>query len=127
MILMDNQAGARQIQELLVRNIKEARKKLEISQMELARRADLSAGHMNDIEACRRWVSAPTLATLASELHLKPYQLLLEENDESLDKYNLLAELQTRLLRVVDSEIRQVVTGFLSAGKKLRKSEGRKT
>jgi len=117
---MDNQADARRIQELLARNIKEARRKLGISQMELAKRADISAGHMNDIEACRRWVSAPTLATLAHELHLKPYQLLLEERDESLDKYDLLTELQSKLVRAVDSEIRQVVISYLSERKKAK-------
>jgi transcriptional regulator with XRE-family HTH domain len=118
---MENPQGARHIQELLAKNIKDARKKLGISQMELAKRADLSAGHMNDIEACRRWVSAPTLATLAHELRLEPYQLLLEKSDESLDKFNLLAELQTKLLRVVDSEIKQVVASYLSTGKKVKK------
>ncbi|MGA2642313.1 MAG: helix-turn-helix transcriptional regulator [Spirochaetia bacterium] len=110
---MRNPQVARHIQELLAKNIKEARKKLGISQMELAKRADISAGHMNDIEACRRWVSAPTLATLARELRLKPYQLLLEESDESFDKYDLLTELLSRLRRVVDSEIKQVVMGYL--------------
>jgi len=117
---MDNQAGARRIQELLARNVKEARKKLGISQMELAKRADLSAGHMNDIEACRRWVSAPTLATLARELHLKPYQLLLEENDESMNKYDLLTGLLSKILLAVETEIRRVVTSALSEGKKAR-------
>lgn len=48
---MKNPQGAKRIQELLAKNVKEARKKLGISQMELAKRSDLSAGHMNDIEA----------------------------------------------------------------------------
>jgi transcriptional regulator with XRE-family HTH domain len=115
---MGNPQAAKHIQELLAKNIKEARKKLGISQMELAKRADLSAGHMNDIEACRRWVSAPTLATLAHELHLKPYQLLLEDSDESMDKFNLLTELLSKLLQSVESEINQVVMGYLSEAEK---------
>src|SRR5208283_188434 len=94
-----------------------------ISQMELATRADLSAGHMNDIEAKRRWVSAPTLATLARELHLKPYQLLLEEGDQSLKIYDLLTELLSKLRKAVSSEIEEVITGYL-AGRK-RKSNKR--
>ena len=117
---MKNPQGAKRIQELLAKNVKEARKKLGISQMELAKRSDLSAGHMNDIEACRRWVNAPTLATLAHELHMKPYQLLFEENDESMDKYNLLTELLSKLRRAVDSEIRQVVMEYLSGSQSRR-------
>jgi transcriptional regulator with XRE-family HTH domain len=117
---MENPQGARHIQELLAKNIKEARKKLGVSQMELAKRADISAGHMNDIEACRRWVSAPTLATLAHELHLEPYQLLLDESEESMDKYNLLTELLSKLRRAVDAEIRQVVMGYLTESKRGR-------
>ena len=54
---------------------------------------------MNDIEATRRWVSAPTLATLAHELRLKPYQLLREESDESLDKYDLFTELLSKFAK----------------------------
>ena len=86
---METSPPDRQIQELLARNIKEARRKLGISQMELAKRADISAGHMNDIEACRRWVSSLSFAKIATELHLKPYQLLLDEDDQSFDKYDL--------------------------------------
>ena len=115
---MKNPQGAAHIQELLARNIKEARKKLGISQMELAKRADLSAGHMNDIEAMRRWVSAPTLATLADELHLRPYQLLLEESEESMDKYALLTELLSKLRKAVSSEIEEVIMGYFGRSKK---------
>ena len=69
--------------------------------------SDISAGHMNDIEAMRRWVSAPTLATLADELHLRPYQLLLEESEESMDKYALLTELLSKLRKAVSWRLRR--------------------
>ena len=115
---MDKLPPAKQLQELLARNIKEARRKLGISQMELAKRADLSAGHVNDVEACRRLVSAGTLARIADELHLKPYQLFLEEDDPSLDKHRLLTEVLSKLRKGVDSEIERIILSYLSGAKK---------
>jgi transcriptional regulator with XRE-family HTH domain len=115
---MENSPPARQIQELLARNIKEARRKLGISQMELAKRADISAGHMNDIEACRRWVSSLSFAKIATELHLKPYQLLLDEDDQSFDKYDLLTEILSKLRKGVDSEIERTILSYMSGAKK---------
>jgi transcriptional regulator with XRE-family HTH domain len=118
---MENPKSAKEIQKLLAKNIKEARGKLGISQMELAKRADISAGHMNDIEACRRWVSAASLAKIATELHVKPHQLFLDEADDSSDKYDLLTEIRLKLRTAVDSEIERVIMDYLPGTKEKRK------
>jgi transcriptional regulator with XRE-family HTH domain len=118
---MENPQTAREIQKLLAKNIKEARGKLGISQMELAKRADISAGHMNDIEACRRWVSAESLAKIAGELRVKPHQLFLEGSDESSDKFDLLTEVLSNLRTAVGSEIERVFMDYLPGAKEKRK------
>jgi transcriptional regulator with XRE-family HTH domain len=118
---MENPQTAREIQKLLAKNIKEARGKLGISQMELAKRADISAGHMNDIEACRRWVSAESLAKIAGELRVKAHQLFLEGTDESSDKYDLLTEILSELRTAVGSEIEQVISRHLPGTRAGRK------
>ena len=52
------------------------------SQEKLAEKAHLSAQTLNDIEGCRRWVSAATLTKLAKTLHVAEYQLLVPENED---------------------------------------------
>jgi DNA-binding transcriptional regulator YiaG len=59
---MVNPLSATQVRALPARDVREARKRLEISQMELAERFDMSAGYVNDIEGSRRWVGAETVA-----------------------------------------------------------------
>jgi transcriptional regulator with XRE-family HTH domain len=49
----------------------------------LAEKSGLSAQTLNDIEGCRRWVSALTMTKLAKALHVAEYQLLLPENSET--------------------------------------------
>lgn len=105
------------ILELLATNIKAARKKLGISQMELAKRLDLSVGYTNDLEGSRRWVGIATLTRLCEVLRLKPYQLLLEEEDSSFSKYNLLTEVLGSLKESVTADLEKVVMGYLSEGK----------
>lgn len=118
---MENPQTAKEIQRLVAKNIREARRKLGISQMELAKRADISAGHMNDIEACRRWVSAASLAKIARELRVKPHQLFLDGADVSSDKYDLLTEILSKLRTAVDSEIERVIMRYLPGAKGERK------
>jgi transcriptional regulator with XRE-family HTH domain len=73
--------------------MKAARRKLGISQHALAERADLSPGHINDLEQGRKWVSADALERLAEALLLEPFMLLLPPDYSSeLDAFDLLTE-----------------------------------
>ena len=54
------------------------------------------------------------MAVLADELHLKAYQLLLEEDDKPMEVYGLLTELLSKLRKAVGSEIERVVMDYLS-------------
>lgn len=81
------------IQAILAYNIKEARAKLGYSQQELAERAKLSPGHMNDLEQGRKWVSADTLQRLADALAMEPFMLLLPEGyEDHIEAFTLLTE-----------------------------------
>jgi transcriptional regulator with XRE-family HTH domain len=73
------------IRRILAGNIKKYRKNLGYSQEKLAEKADLSAQTLNDIEGCRRWVSALTMTKLAKALHIAEYQLLVPENGETVE------------------------------------------
>jgi len=95
------------IRLVLSRNIKKYRKFLGYSQEKLAEKADLSSQTLNDIEGCRRWVSALTITKLAKALHIAEYQLLMpdnEENAENLYKPSLksLISLQNNIINTIN-------------------------
>jgi transcriptional regulator with XRE-family HTH domain len=106
---METTPNAKYIQELLAKNVRAARKRLGISQMKLAEKADLSVGYMNDVERARRWLGATTLARLAGVLHLRPYQFFLENGDSTTDIHTMLAEIVSELRSSVDSDIESIV------------------
>lgn len=117
-LLAKTDSSTSHLQKLLALNIKNARKRLGISQMEPAKRADISAGHMNDIEACRRWVSASTFAIIADQLHALPYQLLREGKEKPQDMNSLLTEILAKLRKGVNSKIERIIVGYLPGSKK---------
>ena len=71
---------------ILAKNIRRIRRKLNISQMELALKADVSIAFINSIENKQKWVSAKTLSKLTEALDIEPYELFLtqEANQEDL-------------------------------------------
>ena len=106
---METTPSAKYIQDLLAKNLRAARKRLGISQMKLAEKADLSVGYMNDVERARRWIGVETLARLAGVLHLRPYQFFLENGDSTTDIHVILSEIVSELRRSVDSDIERIV------------------
>jgi transcriptional regulator with XRE-family HTH domain len=102
-----------EIQELLSYNIKRVRTALHVSQMDLAGRADISAGHMNDIERSRRWVGPDTLSRIANALNVAPYELFLPKSPGShLSSFELLARLQNDLKGTLVKEIDDTFSGY---------------
>lgn len=94
------------VQGILARNIKTARAKRGISQHTLAEKADLSPGHINDIEQGRKWVSADTLERLAEALFLEPFMLLLPPDySRELDAFSLLTEYATSVREQIDGAL----------------------
>jgi transcriptional regulator with XRE-family HTH domain len=73
------------IRRILAGNIKKYRKHMGYSQEKLAEKANLSAQTLNDIEGCRRWLSAATLTKLAKALHIAEFELLVPENDATAE------------------------------------------
>jgi transcriptional regulator with XRE-family HTH domain len=70
------------VRKILAGNLKKYRKKYGYSQEKLAEKAELSAQTLNDIEGCRRWISARSITNLAKALNIAEYQLLEPENGE---------------------------------------------
>jgi transcriptional regulator with XRE-family HTH domain len=92
------------IRRILAENIKKYRKNFGYSQEKLAEKAGLSAQTLNDIEGCRRWVSAKTLTKLAKTLHIAEYQLLVPKTGETFHKSSLksLISLQHNIINTIN-------------------------
>jgi transcriptional regulator with XRE-family HTH domain len=95
------------VRKILAANIKKYRKNLGYSQEKLAEKANLSAQTLNDIEGCRRWISAKTMTKLAKALHITEYQLLVPESGETSglphgSSLQSLISLQNNLLKTIN-------------------------
>jgi transcriptional regulator with XRE-family HTH domain len=100
------------IRKVLAGNIKKYRKNLGYSQEKPAEKADLSDQTLNDIEGCRRWVSAATMTKLAKALHIAEYQLLVPESGETDEKphrssLQSLISLQNNIINTINIQFDQ--------------------
>jgi transcriptional regulator with XRE-family HTH domain len=95
------------IRLVLAGNIKKYRKNFGYSQEKLAEKAELSAQTLNDIEGCRRWVSARTMTKLAKALNVVEYQLLVPEDKETSENsressLQSLISLQSNIINTIN-------------------------
>jgi transcriptional regulator with XRE-family HTH domain len=109
-----------EIQQILSGNVKNQRKNLKISQERLAETAGLSVQTINDIEGCRKWVSAKTITKLSKALNIECFQLLIpdfftQNKKETSPTHNLL-KLKEKVHKGVDILIDTQFTDFIKAG-----------
>jgi transcriptional regulator with XRE-family HTH domain len=100
------------IRKVLAGNIRKYRKNLGYSQEKLAEKAGLSGQTLNDIEGCRRWVSAMTMTKLAKALHIAEYQLLVPETGKTADppprsSLRSLISLQNNIINTINIQFDQ--------------------
>jgi transcriptional regulator with XRE-family HTH domain len=89
-------------------NIKKYRKKMSISQEQLAEIMGVSLQTVNCIEGCRAWVSDKTLGKLAAALGIEAFQLLGPPDNEKQDK--VMEDLALKLqLRRLQQEIKDAI------------------
>jgi transcriptional regulator with XRE-family HTH domain len=68
-----------EIRRLFARNLKRLREVRNISQLELSGMTGLTHNFINDIEHCKKWISADSLAKFAAALRAQPFQFFLSE------------------------------------------------
>ncbi|MFW5728598.1 MAG: helix-turn-helix domain-containing protein, partial [Spirochaetota bacterium] len=87
----------------LARNVKAAREEIGYSQIRLAEKADLSRGHINDIEQGRKGVTLESLQNLACALGVEPWMLLYPEGRSA----SVIADVRfaRRLVRTLQTSI----------------------
>jgi transcriptional regulator with XRE-family HTH domain len=99
------------IRKILSKNIKERRNFLGYSQEKLAEKTGLSTQTINDIEGCRRWVSARTITKIARALNLEEYQLLLPEGNavDSGSPIKSILNLKREIKKSIDRHFEDVI------------------
>ena len=97
-------------ESILAKNIRRIRHKLEMSQMELALRADVSIAFINAIENKQKWVSAATLSKITDALNTTPYELFLTD-DISQEDLTIIAGRHNELIKDLNKLLKKYVSG----------------
>jgi transcriptional regulator with XRE-family HTH domain len=109
-----------EIHKILSSNVKNQRKKLKYSQEKLAELAGLSVQTINDIEGCRKWVSARTITKLAGALDMECYHLLMpgfiSQNKKQGSPTKNLLMLKEKLNNGIDTLIETQFSDFINIG-----------
>jgi len=75
-----NEMNDKYIYQLISSNLKRLRKVHNMSQLTLALNTGLTHNFINDIENCKKGVSAKTLAKFSKIFNVEPYQFFLPES-----------------------------------------------
>jgi len=113
---MANIIDEQYIYKLISSNIKRLRSLQNISQLGLAINTGLTHNFINDIENCKKGISAKSLAKLSNALNAEPYQFLLPEGLHNNDMMIYVKDFNDSLQKVVSD-----LTGqYLAKEKKSR-------
>lgn len=94
------------LQRVVGRNVKASRKRLELTQVELAERAGMSGSFIGEVEAGYKYPSASVVERIAEELGMRPYQLFLDEEDWELrDRLEKVTDMYHDLKRRLNVEL----------------------
>jgi transcriptional regulator with XRE-family HTH domain len=111
---MRNKIDEQHIHQLISSNIKRLRALQNISQLSLAQSTGLTHNFINDIENCKKGVSARTLAKLSTALNVEPYQFFLPDEMSNNEMMIYVKDFNDSLQKVVADLTQQ----YLHGGKK---------
>lgn len=98
---MANKINEEYIYKLISSNIKRLRSLQNISQLNLALSTGLTHNFINDIENCKKGVSARTLAKLSTALNVEPYQFFLPDGMSNNDMMIYVKDFNDSLQKMV--------------------------
>ena len=95
------------IREILATNLKENRRKLGLTQDELAEKAGVSTHYIAMIETCKKYPKPDMLEQIAKTLGIEPYKLFSVETDPN--------EPLERLHQKIITDMKQIVSEAITA------------
>jgi len=113
---MGKKIDEKHIHQLISGNIKRLRTLQKISQMDLSAGTGLTHNFINDIENCKKGISARSLAKLSNALNVEPYQFFLPEGMHKNDMMIYVKDFNDSLQKVVSD----LTVQYLSKDKKGR-------
>lgn len=103
-----------EIKKVFTTNLKKYRLLNNMTQTELAIAADLSVGFLCDLESGKKWGTLETMAKLATALHIKPYQLLMpdENKNSEVNIHEDLHQLSHNLKQTIDNQVKTILAKY---------------
>ena len=98
------------IYRLISSNIKRLRGLQNISQLGLSAKTGLTHNFINDIENCKKGVSATTLAKISVALNAEPYQFFLPEGSANNEVLVYVKDISDSFHKVVNDLAQQYLT-----------------
>jgi transcriptional regulator with XRE-family HTH domain len=77
------------IRLLFASNLKRLREQQNISQLTLAGLVGLTHNFINDIENCKKWISAGTLTKLCAALRVEPFQFFIDKKQWKSNNFDI--------------------------------------
>ena len=111
---MTHNINEKNIHMLLSINLKRLRGLQNLSQLELALKAGLTHNFINDIENCKKGISAKTLAKLSAALKVEPHQFYMPDNFPNNDVYVYMSDFTDS----VEKALKEVADQYLAGSKK---------
>jgi transcriptional regulator with XRE-family HTH domain len=105
-----NEIDEKYVYRLISSNIKRLRSINNMSQLTLALNTGLTHNFINDIENCKKGVSAKTLAKLSMALNAEPYQFLLPDGMANNEVISYVKDFNDSLQKVVSELTQQYIT-----------------
>jgi transcriptional regulator with XRE-family HTH domain len=107
---MTKEYNEQYIHKLISSNLKRLRALQNISQLNLAGSTGLTHNFINDIENCKKGVSARTLAKLSSALNVEPHQFFLPDGMSNNEMVIYLKDFNDSLQKVVTDLTQQYLS-----------------
>jgi transcriptional regulator with XRE-family HTH domain len=108
--LRGNFLGNKGIREILAANLKENRRKLGMTQEELAEKASVSTQYIAMIETCKKYPKPGMLEHIAKTLEIEPYKLFSVVSDPNEPLERLHHKIITDMKQIVSEAVEKVIT-----------------
>jgi len=106
-----NEIDEKYVFKLMSANIKRLRSFMNMSQLDLALSTGLTHNFINDIENCKKGVSAKTLAKFSIALNAEPYQFFLPNAMANNEIISYVKDFNDSLQKVVSELTQQYLVG----------------
>jgi transcriptional regulator with XRE-family HTH domain len=93
------------IQKILAENVRQARIQKHLTQQELAEKAGIITLSVSNIERQEAWPRPDTLEAIAVILELRPFELFIDHENDTIVPYEQVVRANSRVLELLQTEL----------------------